>query len=294
MFSHDTRVVPGSDGTTDHSYGRTWRAPALASLAPVPRAQRHSHIDAARPPLFVTSESVTALARAMRAAPGARGSDAGVDMRDIPMQQVELQPCDPATQDCKELEWVFRIEKPDFTLPVSAPSQADAGVDGSSADASTTPGTPRRVVEVHGAATDSSVDSDAAAELPLAGSEDVGMFESVLNWFGTGEGRPSAKAASASDSAPAGTGDTAQRQPLTPPVTDDEFGATSCSGGISSSSHPLVALAWLAGAQFGKALFVWLGLEHDAFFVNLKPSEPDRVLHPIISSTEVGRVLLVC
>lgn len=38
---------------------------------------------------------------------------------------------------------------------------------------------------------------------------------------------------------------------------------------------------------------MWLGLPHDAFFVNLKPNEPERVLHPQISATVVGRVLLV-
>src|SRR5690606_38563166 len=40
------------------------------------------------------------------------------------------------------------------------------------------------------------------------------------------------------------------------------------------------------------AFFVWLALPPDTFWVNLNPTEPDRIIDPRFARTDAGRVLL--
>ncbi|MFJ4188118.1 hypothetical protein [Kitasatospora sp. NPDC089509] len=44
--------------------------------------------------------------------------------------------------------------------------------------------------------------------------------------------------------------------------------------------------------QSSDAFFVWLSLPESTFWVNLNPTEPDRIVDPKLGSTDVGRILL--
>jgi hypothetical protein len=48
----------------------------------------------------------------------------------------------------------------------------------------------------------------------------------------------------------------------------------------------------LAALQSSDAFFVWLALSPDKFWVNLNPSEPNRILDPQLAGTDAGRVML--
>jgi hypothetical protein len=45
-------------------------------------------------------------------------------------------------------------------------------------------------------------------------------------------------------------------------------------------------------AQSSDAFFVWLSLSPSTFWVNLNPTEPDRIVDPRLGKTDVGRILL--
>lgn len=47
-----------------------------------------------------------------------------------------------------------------------------------------------------------------------------------------------------------------------------------------------------AAVQASDALFVWLSLPPDKFWVNLNPNEPDRIIDPQLAKTDAGRILL--
>lgn len=47
-----------------------------------------------------------------------------------------------------------------------------------------------------------------------------------------------------------------------------------------------------AALQSSDAFFVWLSLTPDTFWVNLNPTEPDRVVDPRLGTTDAGRILL--
>ena len=178
-------------------------AAVTAARPAAPRSSPHvaeaEHVPGART-LFVTRESAHALARQVAAV--RRGADGGVDMRDIPMQQVELQPCDPATQDCKELEWVFRIEKPDFSTPAA----------------------PRRTLKEAGGEAGAAPGAGASSgDGSGDGSGDTGMVESVMSWFGGSGGDDGDDGKGEEAGEP--TAAPGARPPLVPPVADDEFGA---------------------------------------------------------------------
>ena len=44
--------------------------------------------------------------------------------------------------------------------------------------------------------------------------------------------------------------------------------------------------------QSSDAFFTWLALPPQSFWVNLNPSQPDRIIDPQLARTDVGRVLL--
>jgi hypothetical protein len=48
----------------------------------------------------------------------------------------------------------------------------------------------------------------------------------------------------------------------------------------------------VAAAQSSDAFFVWLSLPPSTFWVNLNPSEPDRIVDAKLGTTDVGRILL--
>lgn len=48
----------------------------------------------------------------------------------------------------------------------------------------------------------------------------------------------------------------------------------------------------VAVAQMSDAFFVWLSLAPQTFWVNLNPTEPDRVIDPTLGETDAGRILL--
>lgn len=48
----------------------------------------------------------------------------------------------------------------------------------------------------------------------------------------------------------------------------------------------------LAAAQMADAFYVWLNLPTSTFWVNLNPSEPDRIIDAKLARTDVGRILL--
>jgi restriction endonuclease fold toxin 5 of polymorphic toxin system len=47
-----------------------------------------------------------------------------------------------------------------------------------------------------------------------------------------------------------------------------------------------------AAREASDAFFVWLELDPSQFWVNLNPSQPDKVMDPVLARTDVGRVLL--
>jgi hypothetical protein len=57
-------------------------------------------------------------------------------------------------------------------------------------------------------------------------------------------------------------------------------------------SSPNAAQAQLAMAQMADAFYVWLNLPTSTFWVNLNPSEPDRIIDAKLATTDVGRILL--
>lgn len=52
------------------------------------------------------------------------------------------------------------------------------------------------------------------------------------------------------------------------------------------------AAGQLAMAQMAEAFYVWLNLPTSTFWVNLNPSEPDRIIDAKLATTDVGRILL--
>jgi hypothetical protein len=48
----------------------------------------------------------------------------------------------------------------------------------------------------------------------------------------------------------------------------------------------------LAAVQASDAFFVWLSLSPEKFWVNLNPSQPDRIIDPQLARTDAGRILL--
>ncbi|MFI9508813.1 hypothetical protein [Nocardia sp. NPDC052566] len=54
-----------------------------------------------------------------------------------------------------------------------------------------------------------------------------------------------------------------------------------------------VAVGQTAAVQASDAFFVWLSLPESAFWVNLNPNEPDRIVDNKLGATDVGRILLV-
>lgn len=206
-FTSDSPVAAAGDTTGTASgaaHGVALGADVTAARPPAMRPSTRAAQPSAsseRRTLFVTRQSARALAHQVAAV--RRGAEGGVDMRDIPMQQVELQPCDPATQDCKELEWVFRIEKPDFSTP-AAPRRVLEEEEEAGSDAG------QREPASDGSGAGSSGDGDGAGG--------AGMVESVMSWLGGSGGADDAK-----PQEPAASPDA--RPPLVPPVADDEFGA---------------------------------------------------------------------
>jgi hypothetical protein len=57
-----------------------------------------------------------------------------------------------------------------------------------------------------------------------------------------------------------------------------------------AAADPAAALQ--AAQQASDAFFVWLALPPDAFWVNLHPYQPERIIDPRLAGTEAGRVLL--
>ncbi|MER5890869.1 hypothetical protein ABT160_44220 [Streptomyces sp. NPDC001941] len=47
-----------------------------------------------------------------------------------------------------------------------------------------------------------------------------------------------------------------------------------------------------AAKESSDAFFVWLSMPRSTFWVNLNPTEPDRIVNPLLGGTDVGRVLL--
>jgi len=220
----DRCVSHGSPETPPHSPSRP---------VSVRRIQPTSFHSTPHPPLYVKRGSVQARALAGLAAT----STGGVDMRNIDINQVELQPCDPNLEDCQELTWKFRIELP-----------------------------------------------------PALDLDEENNTSSVVALESTG------RAGSPSQHTLDSTGNSPDSHRPTPPVSDDAFGAQRVWRGCPVWWHLTVlrfaALRW-TGHNLRQALFVWLHLPHDAFFVNLKPNEPNRVLDARMAQTEVGRILLV-
>jgi hypothetical protein len=73
--------------------------------------------------------------------------------------------------------------------------------------------------------------------------------------------------------------------PGEPPGLRYSFSATP--GGSSDA-----AVGRTAALQSSDAFFVWLELTPDKFWVNLNPSEPDRIVDAKLGSTDAGRILL--
>jgi hypothetical protein len=63
------------------------------------------------------------------------------------------------------------------------------------------------------------------------------------------------------------------------------FGASPGTGGKTADGQ-------IAAAQSSDAFFVWLSLPPSTFWVNLNPSEPDRIIDAKLGTTDVGRILL--
>lgn len=60
----------------------------------------------------------------------------------------------------------------------------------------------------------------------------------------------------------------------------------------AATSEPNVANGQTAAVQTSDAFFVWLSLPESTFWVNLNPSEPDRITDDKLGTTDVGRILL--
>lgn len=62
--------------------------------------------------------------------------------------------------------------------------------------------------------------------------------------------------------------------------------------GKPTSGDPHVAQGAADVKQASDAFFVWLALPESAFWVNLNPDEPDRIMDPAMGRTDAGRVML--
>ncbi|MDQ3274219.1 MAG: hypothetical protein M3Q39_04095 [Actinomycetota bacterium] len=60
----------------------------------------------------------------------------------------------------------------------------------------------------------------------------------------------------------------------------------------AAASHHNIANGQTAAVQTSDAFFVWLSLPESTFWVNLNPSEPDRIIDNRLGTTDVGRILL--
>lgn len=140
---------------------------------------------------------------------------AGVDMREIDMNQVELEPCDPATQDCKELEWVFRIEKPD-PRAIHA-FAAGASIAGQTASAPT-------AAAGTAAAAAASADGTVASAAVQDAAVGAGIVESVMSWVSGDVPEPPAAPQPEEQAAGKESGGSASQPPPQPPHTDDPIG----------------------------------------------------------------------
>lgn len=62
---------------------------------------------------------------------------------------------------------------------------------------------------------------------------------------------------------------------------------------IPATAPSDVAVGQTAAVQASDAFFVWLSLPESAFWVNLNPHEPGRIVDAELGTTDVGRILLV-
>ncbi|WP_181723034.1 hypothetical protein [Nocardia gipuzkoensis] len=62
---------------------------------------------------------------------------------------------------------------------------------------------------------------------------------------------------------------------------------------MSATSPSDIVVGQIAAVQASDAFFVWLSLPASAFWVNLNPNEPDRIIDAKLGTTDVGRILLV-
>ncbi|WP_327098937.1 hypothetical protein OIE68_09180 [Nocardia vinacea] len=61
----------------------------------------------------------------------------------------------------------------------------------------------------------------------------------------------------------------------------------------SATAPSDLVVGQIAAVQASDAFFVWLSLPESAFWVNLNPNEPDRIVDDKLGTTDVGRILLV-
>ncbi|MFD1051006.1 hypothetical protein ACFQ1S_38490, partial [Kibdelosporangium lantanae] len=60
----------------------------------------------------------------------------------------------------------------------------------------------------------------------------------------------------------------------------------------ANTGNGKVADGQVAATQSSDAFFVWLSLPPSTFWVNLNPTEPDRIVDARLGTTDVGRILL--
>jgi hypothetical protein len=60
----------------------------------------------------------------------------------------------------------------------------------------------------------------------------------------------------------------------------------------ATGSDSKVTEGKVAATQMSDAFYVWLSLPTSTFWVNLNPTEPDRIVDPKLGTTDVGRILL--
>ncbi|GAB2712724.1 hypothetical protein GCM10027089_40740 [Nocardia thraciensis] len=76
-------------------------------------------------------------------------------------------------------------------------------------------------------------------------------------------------------------------------LTENDSGALEYAfDAASAATGPKVAEGRTALAHASDAFFVWLSLPPSAFWVNLGPGEPDRIIDDRLGTTDVGRILL--
>jgi hypothetical protein len=61
---------------------------------------------------------------------------------------------------------------------------------------------------------------------------------------------------------------------------------------IPASNNKNIKAGQTAVMQVSDSFFVYLALSPDKFWVNLNPNEPDRVIDPLLATTDVGRIML--